>query len=114
MASETFPCLRSCRPGPNRRVSQRSMRCWQSANSAMQSAPLSSATSTSGPIGVSIVSEIRACVSELPCIVKDDPDGMAKAGAQAADAVAQVYTVVALGALHWAVVDRKGNGIALP
>jgi hypothetical protein len=46
--------------------------------------------------------------------VKDDPDGMPHARADATDAVADVHAVVALRAAHWSVVDGEGDRITLP
>src|ERR1700720_1044279 len=45
--------------------------------------------------------------------MEDDAHGMAPAGAETADAMAQVDAVVALRALNRAVVNGKGHGVAL-
>ncbi len=46
--------------------------------------------------------------------MKDDAQGMAVAGAQSADAMPEVDTISASGALHRAVMNREGNGVTLP
>jgi hypothetical protein len=45
--------------------------------------------------------------------VEDDAEGVALAGANAADAVTQVDAVAAFSALDWPIVNGKQNGIAL-
>ena len=46
--------------------------------------------------------------------MKDDPDGVAQAGAYPADAVTEVDPVAAFRPLDWSIVDGECDGIALP
>ena len=51
--------------------------------------------------------------SALSCIVKDDAERVALAGAQAADPVAHRYPVGSAGAFDRSVVDREDHRFAL-
>jgi hypothetical protein len=49
----------------------------------------------------------------LPCIMKNDADGMAHAGANTADTMPQIDPIIASPALDRPIMDRECDGIAL-
>jgi hypothetical protein len=50
----------------------------------------------------------------LSRVVEDDPDGVPRAGADAADTVTEIHTVVALRTLDWTIMNCEGHSITLP
>jgi hypothetical protein len=52
--------------------------------------------------------------AQSPCVVEDNPDGVAHAGADAAHPMAEIHAVIALRTLHRPIVDSEGHGISLP
>src|ERR1700680_3403858 len=57
--------------------------------------------------------EINSLEPRLFAVVEDDSHGVPTAGTQTADAVTQIHSVCALGALYGAMTDREGHSITL-
>ena len=57
--------------------------------------------------------EINSLEPRLFAVVEDDSHGVPMAGTQTADAVTQIHSVCALGALYGAMTDREGHSITL-
>ena len=57
--------------------------------------------------------EINSLEPWLFAVVEDDSHGVPMAGTHTADAVTQIHSVCALGALYGAMTDREGHSITL-